>query len=161
MGKRWIGVFLVVAMIAGLIAGCGGSDSSSTAATDGGSSTGDGGSTLSKAEFIKQADALCAKNNTTMAKEAETFTPSSGAKPAEVEEELVTEIYAPGIGNQAEEIASLGAPSGDEEEVEAIVEAIEAGTETAEEDPSTFAQGAFAESTKLARAYGFEVCGGE
>lgn len=152
MSRRLVTAFLGAFVVAAIAVGCGGGDSSS--------STG-GGSASSKAAFVKQGDALCAKNNTAIAKEAESFTPGAGAKPAEVEDELVTEVYAPGVGRQANEIGGLTAPEGEEAEVEAIIEALEAGAAQAEEDPSSFGNGAFAESTKLARAYGFEVCGGE
>ena len=76
---------------------------------------------------------------------------------------MVSQVVAPAIQRQAEEIDALGAPSGDEEEVEAIVEALEAGAEEAEEDPGTIVEGKtsgpFAEANKLAGEYGFKVCG--
>jgi hypothetical protein len=158
MGKRLIAAFLGVVVVAAIVAGCGGSssDSSSTA-----TSSGEGSSSLSKAGFVKQGDALCSKNNTVIAKEAEKFTPGAGANAGAAEEELVRGVFAPGIDRQAEEISSLGAPSGEEAEVEAIAEAIEAGAQRAEENPSSFGKGAFAEASELARAYGFKVCGGE
>jgi hypothetical protein len=159
MSKRLIAAFLGAVVTAAIVAGCGGggSSSSSTAASGGGESS----SSPAKAEFIKQADALCSKNNTVMAKEAEKFTPAASAKAGAAEEELVGKVFASGIGRQAEEIRSLAAPSGEAAEVEAIAEAIEAGAKKAEENPSSFGQGAFAEASELARAYGFVVCGGE
>ena len=51
---------------------------------------------------------------------------------------MISEVVAPAIGEQAEAISELGAPSGEEEAVEAIVEAVESGAEEAEENPSSF-----------------------
>jgi hypothetical protein len=162
MSERLIAVFLGAVAIAAIAAGCGGgSDTSSSTAVAGG---GEGDSSLSKAAFIQRGDALCAKNNTAMAKQANELTPGNGGKnitPQEAEDELVTDVFAPGIGRQAEDISSLGAPAGEEDEVEAIVAAIEAGAKEAEQDPSSFGSGAFSEASELARAYGFKVCGGE
>ena len=57
-------------------------------------------------------------------------------------------------------------PRGEEEAVEAIVEAVEAGAEEGEDDPSSFLvesgnEGPFDEANQLAGEFGLKVCGGE
>jgi hypothetical protein len=164
MGKGLFASLVAVAAMIVVCAGCGGGDNggSTTAATATASPT--------KAAFIKKADALCAKGNTRINLEIEKFAAESksgtaGSARAQ-EEAMLSQVLAPGIGRQADEIASLSAPKGDEEEIEAIVGAIEAGAAKGEKDPSSITvleskPGAFSEASKLARAYGLQVCGGE
>jgi hypothetical protein len=126
-------------------------------------------SSLTKAEFINQGDAICKKGNEAVNSEAEEFAKESGidtSKPTTAEqEEVVSEVVGPAIRQEAEEISALSAPGGDEKEVKSIVEAVEAGAEEAEESPSSLVEGEtggpFAEANKLAKEYGFKVCGGE
>jgi len=76
---------------------------------------------------------------------------------------VITDVVAPGVRQQVEEIAELSAPSGDEAEVEAIVEAVESGADELESDPKLLLEGAnpLGEGSKLARAYGLKECGEE
>ena len=152
----------VVALV--VIAGCGSSGDSS------GSTSADSGSSLTKAELIKQGDAICEEGNENVESEANEFAKENGIdteKPSKSDqEEVVSEVVAPAILVEAEKIGDLGAPSGEEEEVEAIVDAVESAAEEAEADPSSIIEegedgGPFAEANKLASAYGFKVCGGE
>jgi hypothetical protein len=126
-------------------------------------------SSLTKAEFINQGDAICKKGNEAVNSEAEEFAKENGidtSKPTTAEqEEVVSEVVGPAIRQEGEEIGALSAPSGDEGKVKSIVEAVEAGAEEAEESPSSLVEGEtggpFAEANKLAKEYGFKVCGGE
>lgn len=134
----------VVALL--LIAGCGGGDSTTA---------------LTKAQFIKQADAICEKTDKDAvaamgqaAKEEKTAAGKSG------EEQISAAVLLAGLGvvqQEAEELAELGVPSGDEAEIEAIVDGIEAAAAKAEKDPRHL-EAAFAEVNKLAAKYGFKAC---
>ena len=162
MSKRLIAVLAAVFAMAIITAGCGSSGDSSTG---GDSST----ASLTKPEFIKQADAICEEGNESIETEANEFADENGIdteKPTtEEQEEVVTEVVAPAIQQQAEDIDALGAPSGDEEKVEAIVEAVEAGADEIEATPSTVVEGKgespFEEANELANEYGLKVCGAE
>jgi maltose-binding protein MalE len=162
LSKRLITTLAGVVAIAVIAAGCGSS-------SDDSSSSSDEGASLSKAEFIKEGDAICEKGNQSIESEAEEFAEENGIdveKPTTAEqEEVVSDVVGPGIATEAEEIGALGAPSGEEAEVEAIVAAVEAGAEEAEENPSSIVEveggGPFAEANKLANNYGFKICGGE
>jgi hypothetical protein len=156
LNKRLI--VLLVGALAGalLIAGCGSSDNSESTAS------------LTKAEFIKQADSICGTTEKQSEKEFEEFFEEEGfsknKEPSkEVQEQAVEEIIAPGIASQLEEIRALGFPEGqDGEEAEAIVESAEEDVEEVEEEPSALFSGStFKKTNEEARAYGLKVCGSE
>lgn len=75
---------------------------------------------------------------------------------------MIEQVVGPAIKRQSEEIADLGPPEGEEEAVEDIVEAVGRGADEIEEDPAGILEGKnpLAEASKLAKAYGFKVCGG-
>jgi hypothetical protein len=164
LSKRLIAAFFTVLAIAVVGAGCG----SSSDSTSGGDES--SASTLTKPEFIKAADAICKESNESLEGEVEEFAEENGFEAEEAtkpqQEELISEIVAPAIGEQAAGISELGAPSGEEEAVEEIVEAVETGAEEGEENPSSFlvengSEGPFAEANELANEFGLKVCGGE
>lgn len=161
MSKRLFAAFFGVLAIAVIGAGCGSSDS--------GSSGGDTSSAtaLTKPEFIKAADAVCEEANESINGEAEEFAKENGVDTknptTEQQEEVVSQVVAPALRDQAEKIDALGAPSGEEEAVEEIVTAVEAGADEAENDPGTLIEGKgatpFKEAQKLAKEFGLKVCG--
>jgi hypothetical protein len=160
------------------VAGCGGGgsggDSNNGGGSDRSSESGEAESkqaaSLSKAEFIKQADAICASGRKQVEGEFAAYlkknkvNPSSES-PAETEAhetEVIETIAIPALRKQMGELKALGAPGGDEAAVEAFIDATEEGIEKGEEDPpSLFSspQKVFAKSDSLARSYGFKVCG--
>jgi hypothetical protein len=146
---------VAAAVLAGLVAGCGGGDE-----------TTDETVTLTKAEFIKQGDAICKEGNEDNEAEAEEFAEKNGftlEKASDKQlEDAVGEVLVPSLNRQAEEINALGAPEGDEDKVEEIVVALEDATEEIEDDPSlVFEEKTLEEPNQLADAYGFKVCGQE
>ncbi|HUC00450.1 MAG TPA: hypothetical protein VMS11_11540 [Solirubrobacterales bacterium] len=163
MSKRFSASLLAALVVALVAAGCGGGgDDSSGDSTDSGSP-----SSLTKAEFIKQGDEICAEGDAAIEEEANEFAEENGIdteNPSEAEqEEVVEQVLGPAIKRQSEEIADLGPPQGEEEAVEEIVAAVGRGAEEIEEDPKAVVNGEnpLAEASKLAKAYGFKQCGGE
>jgi hypothetical protein len=145
-----------------LVAGCGGgSDSNSSTEATAASPT--------KAEFLKQGNAICAKGNKEIGEGFEEFGKEHGfskqSKPTQPElEEAAEEILIPKIRQELDGIRALGAPSGEEAEVEAILAAAEEGLEKGEEDPGAMieeGEGPFAKANKLSREYGLVKCGEE
>jgi hypothetical protein len=165
--KRLIVPLFAVLVIGLVAAGCGSSDDSTT----GGSTEGGETSTasISKPELIKQGDEICTASNKEMEEQAEEFAEEEGVDTenptTEQQEEVITQVIAPGIQSQAEEIAALGAPEGEEDEVGAIVTAVEGAATEVEEDPSLLIEGEgagpFGKANELATEYGFKVCGEE
>ena len=167
MSKRFIATLAGALAIVVLVAGCGGGgDSSDTTAADtSGADTSDAPA-LSKAEFIKQGDEICAETGQKLQEGITDFTTEKGLdggqEPSEEEaEELVTDVILPLIQTEAEEIDALGAPKGEEAEVEEIVVGIEEGVAEGLDDPSiaTGSENPFADIDQRSQDFGFKVCG--
>ncbi len=159
MNKRIFALLAAVAAVALIAAGCGSSSSDTT-----GSET---SAALSKSEFLKQGNAICAKGNEEVNEGFEEFVKERGlsktkAPSKAVQEEAVEAVLIPRISDELESIRALGPP---DEEAEAVLDAAEEGLEKGEEDPIQFLQeesnGPFAKANKLAREYGLTKCGEE
>lgn len=156
MSKRIIAL-LFGALVLGLVAGCGGSDDEG------------GEETLTKAEFIKQGDAICRQGNEEIEEGFDSFAKENGiAKNQEPNKEqsreIVVTVIIPGVKQQGEEIRALGAPAGDEDQVAAILDSLDEGIEEAEADPESLFEektDPFGEANQRAKAYGLKVCGQE
>jgi hypothetical protein len=153
-----VAVLVAVLGIALVVAGCGGADSGAVAIT--------ANPDLTKAELIKQGDAICEKTDKLQESGLKAYTqknPEAESNKAG-QSKMVIAVGLPPIQTEAEELAALGAPSGDEDKVAAIVEGIEGAVEKSEEDPASLlggAQGAqnhFTAVGKLAAEYGFKAC---
>jgi hypothetical protein len=133
--------------------------------SEGGDGSADAGSsTPERAEFIKEADALCLRKGKDILDEIAEIAAPEGvdqATPA-VLEQIVEDALAPSLEAEIRELRALGPPAEDREEVEAVFAAIQTQVDRAREDPITFvAEGnPFEESQAVAREYGLKICGG-
>jgi hypothetical protein len=143
--------------------GCG-----DTASSDGGNGaeiTVKSGS-LTKAQFIKQAEGYCAREARPL--QIQFFAYSKQSKslsPAEKEEaaaKLVDESIVPTYEKQIERLSSLGVPPKDEKKLTAILEAVRQGLGEARQEPVKFLERAspFEKAARLGSAYGFFFCAG-
>jgi hypothetical protein len=157
VSKRFIALLVALAALALIVAGCGSGGSDSTEST----------SSLTKAEFVKQGNAICAKGSKEINEGFEEFVEENGlsktkAPPKAVQEEAVETVLIPKISKELESIRALGPP---DEEAEAVLDAAEEALEKGEEDPIQFLKeestGPFAKANKLAREYGLTKCGEE
>jgi hypothetical protein len=161
LSKPLVALLAALAALALIVAGCGGG-SDSTGSTEGG-----GSGSLTKAELIKQGDAICEKGEEELEEEANEFAKENGIdtnKPTEAQqEEVIEQVVAPALGKQAEELRALGTPSGEEAAVEEIFDSLEKGTEELEEDPGQLLKGKnpVEKASQLAKKYGFKECGNE
>jgi hypothetical protein len=175
LSKRLIAMLAGVIAIAVIAAGCGSSNSSTssggTSSSSSGSSTSSGeagGSSEAKAEFIKEAETICRESYASTNVEGQKFAIKNNInikKPTKAQtEELIGKVLGPAVREQAKAISDLGAPSGEEAEVKAIVKAIKAGAEETEENPRTLMKqkdgGPFAKANELVEAYGLKGCRG-
>jgi hypothetical protein len=149
--------FLGLLAIALIAAGCGGgSDSTSTTA-------------LSKKEFLRQGNQICAEGNKEINAGFEEFIKvnhlSHKQEPTTAQRaELAETVFLPAVTRQVEGVKALGAPSGEEEQVEEIIDAAEEAIEKGEEEPAALVVekgGPFAKANKLAGEYGLTACAGE
>lgn len=138
-----------------LWAGCGEDDTESTE--------------ISKTAFVRQADQICEKTSAKVNSEGpaalQRIADEGQKSSQETEEALVSEWLVPLIRAEIDELRALGAPSGEEDRIDAILEALEDVIGKAAADPGRYLyeQGNFKypyrEAEKLATAYGIEACG--
>lgn len=141
MSKGAIGFIVGIIAVVFAASGCGG-----------------GGSTaLSKPEFEKQANQICLEEE---GKRAAELAKALQGSPTQEDAEKVVIKVLPFYEHTAERIDALGAPSGDEKEVEAIVKAMEEAAAKAKADPGTAVTGGlqFREANELAAKYGLKKC---
>jgi hypothetical protein len=156
LNKRLFMLFAGALAIVTMVAGCGSSDDSSTAS-------------LTKAQFVKQGNAICTAGNKELEEGFEEFAKENNLgkneEPSEAEfEEAAETVLVPGIDKQLEGLRALGTPEGDEGEVDQLLSGAEEALEEIEEDPSKASQesgGPFEQVNKEAREYGLTVCGEE
>jgi predicted small secreted protein len=155
VSKRLIVLLAALVASAMLVAGCGGGSDSSEST-----------SSLTKAEFVKQGNAVCAEGNKEIEEGFEEFEKEHGSQSKQPTKAQLTEaietIVLPAVRRQVEGVKALGAPSGEAAEVEAITDAAEEALEKSEEDPASLTTekaDPFAKANELANEYGLVKCG--
>ena len=116
----------------------------------------------SKAEFVKQADAICKKGNQEINQAAKkVFT--TKAQPSKAEfEKFANETLIPSVQKQVDGVDGLTPPKGDEDQVQAIVDAANQAIAKAKQDPTLMESNKtdpLLKANKLAKDYGLKVCG--
>jgi len=174
-----------------LVAGCGGGDENGNGSATGsgaepassskpgeGSGNGPPGETgegvgigklkktsMSKAQFVKRANAACGQEKSGRIAQMEAYAlrhRKEGKPESELFADLTTTLLLPTVEAESLKIAALGAPMGEEKEIEAFLDAQQEGIEevAAMPDIKTFEEfeAAFAKAGKLMKAYGVFVC---
>jgi hypothetical protein len=177
-------MLLGVAIIAGVLAvfsGCGDSSEGSGGGTPSTTSTSGSGSgsssesssggppvqtsSLSKPEYVKKASAACERVRASLLGEANAFIAKEAA--AKTPEPLILgnlgrEVLGPNIEAEVAAVRELGAPEGDEAEIESILAAQEAALEKMKTVKKAVAmeelEDYFLPATKMYQAYGFTAC---
>jgi hypothetical protein len=147
------GTLVAAAMVVALVmAGCGGGDSSTTTGS------------ISKEDFIAKADAICKKGTERLQKAifAALKHPQNLTKVSEDKQiKIVTTAMVPNVSREVKELRALGVPEGDEEKIDAMIGALEEGVETAEQDPQAVTKSSdvvFGISSRIAGEYGLTAC---
>jgi hypothetical protein len=116
----------------------------------------------SKAEFVKQADAICKKGNQDINQAAQkVFTTKSQPSRAEFEK-FANDTLIPSVQKQVDGVDGLTPPKGDEDQVQKITDEANAAIAKAKQDPTLLESNKsdpFAKANKLATDYGLKVCG--
>jgi hypothetical protein len=143
-------------MIVGLAAsallalGCGGGGEDSSSAP------------LTKAQFIKQADRICAKSNRKRNAAAASFIKQLPGGSAEAEAQFdqgLKEVVAPSMNREAKELAALVAPEGDAAELSRMIGNLsKASSAIAEEGVKGVRSSGLPAFESEASAYGLKVC---
>jgi hypothetical protein len=125
-----------------VVVGCGGDDD-----------------TLTKAQFIQQADAICKKGNKQIDAAAKNvFTTKQHPTKAQLTE-FSTGTLIPNIQGQVDDVRALNEPSEDEDQVNAFLDSAQSELDKGKQDPLYMTTDkSFSETNKLGKAYGFKVC---
>ncbi len=147
---------MAIAALAIIPAGCGDSDSASSASNS-------PGPPPTKARFVEEAETICTQTDIEQQTALDEYVEKHPkAKSSEAgEKAFVLAAGLPPVQEEAERVGDLQTPSGDEQRVKAIVEAIEAAVEKVEAKPELLLETgsqAFATAEKLATKYGLEAC---
>jgi len=155
---RWIGGIAVAVVLLGVGVGCGGGSDDTTPE-------------ISKAQFVKKAKFICADYKAKRLAAAEKFNQKQqqgphvvGAKATEefeaemkaVLEKVVDETIVPLTRTEQEKLEALGAPAGDEEKIEQMIESLDGALEKIEDEgvKGLLAENGFEQFEKEAEKYG-------
>ena len=159
--QGYFGTGLVLVLLAtGSLAACGEEDQSDASVQSFPIEAGQ----LSKPEFIKRADRICEASVQKLELEYATFVRSApaGNPSAELKAlgKAVNTIILPNMERNAREIAKLGAPRGDVEQVARFLDSIQARLEVLKAKPEELTKTVypFPEPSRLARKYGLQGC---
>jgi hypothetical protein len=117
---------------------------------------------IAKVEFLAEADRICASTNARVEAAADGLVATGEQPPPAEVRRVVLAVVVPALEAEVRAIEALGAPAGDEREVEAIVAATERGIAQIRADPVAVLDGpppALRKAGRLARAYGSNECG--
>ena len=149
--------FLLVAL---LVAGGCGSDSSTDETAQAGEQT------LTKKQFVKRTDAHCTRGYKAQARAMEKYAREHGfsREPSQAErEEVNTAVVLDFVRRKIEFFESLPAPEGDEKEVQAMIASMQRGLEQSERNPASLAKPydpePFTDTRHLTAEYGVYICG--
>jgi hypothetical protein len=123
-------------------------------------------SSLTKAQFLKQANAICARGTDEMGQGDAAFWKAHGGSKPNPSQALVNELQLTAIlpvrKEELRRIRALGLPRGDEERVEKILLAWEEGVQKGEDKPRSLDVGgpefAFYKAYTMGLEYGLEKC---
>ena len=124
---------------------------------------GDDDEALTKAQFLKQGNAICKKGNKEIDKAAKkTFTSNKRPSTAEITK-FAEDTLIPSVEEQISGIRDLNPPSADEDQVDSILDEAESALDKTKADPSIFANeknDPFKKANQDAKAYGLTECAG-
>lgn len=173
MRSKIVLILGAIALIAFVVAGCGGgsdSTSSSTASKETTPSEGKPKTTkseagadskqLTKAEFKVRVNETCIQVPPTYEEKLKKLK-KGGKTPSK--QEITEEATIPPLHSAIEEFESLNPPAGEEQKLEEVIAAMETAVQGLEAEPSAELSGPkspFAEFQKVTRGYGYETCSG-
>jgi hypothetical protein len=156
MRKRIIGglALMAVLFVGVCVTGCGSSNSTTTETT----------AAITKAEFVAKGNAVCAKGEKAQEAEINAYVKKHGLekkKPTKAQNaEIVETVLVPNIQSQIDGVKALGAPSGEEQQVNSALELSQQTLEKIEANPElAFGKGdPFAAAGKQLHALGLKEC---
>ncbi len=153
MRGKWVGAILVLlSAIVFAAAGCGGGDESSEAS-------------ITKKDFIAQADAICRKAEQNRREAVAAYAQEQGKELQQFSkpelETMIVNVALPPMSAMADELDGLPKPEASEASIEAIVHDFEEAVQKAEEQPLSvlsLSTGPFAKPLKSSKSLGLTDC---
>lgn len=149
-------LLLLAACASALVVGCGGGGGNSGEVT---------ASSISKAQYVKQASAICESAAKQIKTDFAVFSREQAGEKSnqsggeDQAAKLVNEVFAPNVEREIDELRELGAPKEDVKTVEAMLKAREEALAKVEADPkSALTNAPFEKSIKAAKDYGVVAC---
>ena len=145
-----LGLFLAVAVLTG----CGGGDETTTYPP--GVSR-----PIGKFEFLQEADRICESTNARVQAAGDELVQGRHDPPPSEVRRIVLNIAIPALQTEVEAIGSLGAPPGDERQVQRILDATREGIAQLRANPQSALTGVppgLRRAGRLSRAYGSTTC---
>ncbi len=140
----WLAASVAALVLACAIAGCGGSSEAAP---------------LTRAAFVKQANAICQRAQVERKKGTQEAISAAAEADGSGEADAFAGALLEPVKTMTGELGDLGPPKKDEKQVEEIIAAFEGATEELEANiGSSQAPDAFAEADKLAVQYGMTEC---
>ncbi|MEJ7892717.1 MAG: hypothetical protein WKF94_08750 [Solirubrobacteraceae bacterium] len=137
--------FAIAAAVAGLgVAGCGGDDKA-----------------LTKAEFVKQGNAICAKGNAELETEEEELIADGKAPDREELIAFFEDEVLPNVQGQIDDLAELTPPEADQGEVDELIASAQEAIDKSEGDMEAVVasdENPFDDADEKAGAYGLAEC---
>jgi hypothetical protein len=149
VSKHLISLLLAAIATAVLAAGCGGGSDDETASPSVETSS------ISRAEFVKRAEGICAKAT----RETEPVIEEGPSGDSGVE--AIEAVFLPGAEDVVAEVRELGAPSGDQAQVEKLLTALQEAVDELEAQPASSLEELaerFHRFGTLAGNYGLQSC---
>jgi len=166
--KRYLAVGLIAACAALAGIGCGDDDkgakdegaaAASSTTTTGSTTSG----SITKADFVAQADAICATGDADLAQGAQNAFADPNKPTDEEIAKFANDVLVPNLQKQHDDIEALGAPAGVEADVTAMLASLQEGIDAIKSDPKTAVQqdtpAQFKDANAKARAIGLKKCG--
>jgi hypothetical protein len=152
----------LLALAAGLvIAGCGDDDDETTSgtATEATDSTDTGDDAPTKADFIKEADAICADADQALADVALEQYPE-GPPTGDDAVTFAEDVFIPNLQGQHDDLAALTPPEGEEDAFADLLEQLQTGIDEIADDPESFVEtDALEDASVAASDFGLRSCG--
>lgn len=178
MFKQLAGIILALLVALAFAVGCGGDGDTDAGAVGGPESAGgvtgetasdeEGGTAEgpapSKSSYVKQLNVICAREKNALVSRLVEHSKQTEVDADELFASATEQVLAPAFEARLGEVRDLGAPEGDEQEIDALLGAMEqAARSLSEEPPKNIQQysDVLRRSNELAVEYGADACGGD
>jgi hypothetical protein len=161
MRIRAVAIALVLSLMLVLLAACGSSDSDTSTGGEVAGATSGG---LTKAAYIKKADAICREAQASQLKAIEAAVAERASTHTTKAEEkaFIREVGLPPIRTELRRLAALEAPKGDEDQIKEWLKEARIALAKVEKEPLAInvnATNPFNAADAKAHKFGFKTCG--